>query len=343
MKVISRPKEIADQAIAAIRAAVDADALEALRVEFLGRGSELMAIPRSFGKLPTEERAAAGREFNQARTSIEAALEERARDLERGRLDRLAELEPMDVTFPGTPPAQGRLHVLTKVQRRIESIMESLGYRIEVGPEVETDWYNFEALNLPKGHASRDMQETLFLNQAEDLVLRTHTSPMQIRCMQRYGAPLYVAMPGRVYRRENVDASHGAQFMQLEALAIDSDISVADLKGTVQYFAESLWEEGRKVRFRPNYFPYTEPSFEFDVSCGVCSGRGCPSCGQSGWLETGGCGMVHPNVLRNGGVDPARFRGFAWGFGIERIAMLMYDIHDLRLFYDNDRRFLEQF
>jgi phenylalanyl-tRNA synthetase alpha chain len=235
--------------------------------------------------------------------------------------------------------------VLTTTEREVEAVMESMGYLIEAEwPEVETDWYNFEALNLPKGHASRDMQETLFMSEGEELVLRTHTSPMQIHCMEKYGTPpIYTAMPGRVYRRENVDASHGAQFMQLEALAVDEGITVGDLKGTIQYFSESLWGKDRRVRFRPSFFPYTEPSFEYDVTCGVCGGEGCRSCGGHGWLEAGGCGMVHPTVLRNGGIDPERYSGFAWGFGIERMAMLKYDIHDLRLFYDNDVRFLEQF
>jgi phenylalanyl-tRNA synthetase alpha chain len=341
---MTQPNEIAQRALADIAAARDAEALERLRVQFLGKSSELMAIPKTFGSLPSQDRAAAGRAFNEARKAIEEALLRRTADLERSRIDRLADEERIDITFPGIPPATGRLHVLTAVQREIESVMESMGYRVEEGPEVETDWYNFEALNLARGHASRDMQETLFMSESEDLVLRTHTSPMQIRVMEKYGTPpIYVAMPGRVYRRENVDASHLAQFMQVEALAVDEGITVGDLKGTVQYFSQSLWGEDRRVRFRPSYFPYTEPSFEFDVSCGVCGGKGCRSCGGSGWLEAGGCGMVHPNVLRNGGIDPERYSGFAWGFGIERIAMLKYDIHDLRLFYDNDMRFLEQF
>jgi phenylalanyl-tRNA synthetase alpha chain len=350
-QVVTQPAEIAHRALAAIAEAQDAEALERLRVRFLGKSSELMAIPKTFGSRPPEEKAAAGRAFNEARRAIESALQRRVEELQRSRLDNLGELERIDITFPGAPPGTGRLHVLTRVQREIETVMESMGYRVEEGPEVETDWYNFGALNLARGHASRDMQETLFMSESEDLVLRTHTSPMQIRCMEKYGTPpIYVAMPGRVYRRENVDASHGAQFMQVEALAVDEGITVGDLKGTVQYFSESLWSEDRRVRFRPSFFPYTEPSFEFDVSCGVCGGTGrrgpdgerCRSCGGGGWLEAGGCGMVHPNVLRNGGIDPERYSGFAWGFGIERIAMLKYDIHDLRLFYDNDIRFLEQ-
>jgi phenylalanyl-tRNA synthetase alpha chain len=344
VKVIGRPSEIAERAKAAIAGATNQAGLERLRIEFLGQRSELMAIPKTFGALAKEERSAAGRAFNEARKAIEEALQQRAGQLEDERIANLAELEPIDVTFPGTLPPTGRIHVLTTVRREIETVMETMGYRVEEGPEVETDWYNFEALNLPRGHASRDMQDTFFFNAREDLLLRTHTSPMQIRSMEKYREPpIYVAMPGRCYRRDATDPRHLAQFMQIEALAIDRDITVGDLKGTILYFAQSLWGPERRIQIRPNYFPYTEPSFEFDLSCGVCGGTGCRSCGGSGWLEVGGCGMVHPNVLRNGGIDPQRYTGFAWGFGIERIAMLKHDIDDIRLFYDNDLRFLEQF
>jgi len=233
--------------------------------------------------------------------------------------------------------------VLTRIQREVETVMERMGYHVEDGPEVETDWYNFEALNLPRGHAVRDMQDTFFFTETEDLLLRTHTSPMQIRSMERLQQPpIFVIVPGRTYRRDATDASHLAQFMQMEALAIDEGLTVGDLKGTILYFAQSLWGPERRVRIRPSFFPYTEPSFEFDLSCGVCGGAGCRACGGDGWLEVGGCGMVHPNVLRNGGIDPDRYTGFAWGFGIERIAMLRHDVDDLRLFYENDLRFLEQ-
>jgi len=340
---VSGPAAIAERALAAIAAARNEDELERLRVEFLGTRSELMGIPRSFAALPREERASAGQAFNAAKTAISDALTRRAAELARGRLTDLAATEAVDVTFPGRQPASGRLHVLTRVQREIETVMERMGYHVEIGPEVETDWYNFEALNLAKGHASRDMQDTFFFNESEDLLLRTHTSPMQIRSMERLKEPpIYVIIPGRCYRRDATDPSHLAQFMQVEALAVDEGITVGDLKGTIVYFAQSLWGADRRIRIRPTYFPYTEPSFEFDLSCGVCGGRGCRSCGGDGWLEVGGCGMVHPNVLRNGGIDPERYSGFAWGFGIERIAMLRYDVDDIRLFYENDLRFLEQ-
>jgi len=334
---------MAERALAAIAAARDEDELERLRIEFLGAKSELMSIPRSLASLPREQRASAGQAFNATKTAISNALARRSETLAEARISDLAAAESIDITFPGRPPALGRVHVLTLVQREIETVMETMGYHVEIGPEVETDWYNFEALNLARGHASRDMQETFFFNESEDLLLRTHTSPMQIRSMERLKEPpIYVIMPGRCYRRDATDPSHLAQFMQVEALAVDEGITVGDLKGTILYFAQSLWGADRRIRIRPTYFPYTEPSFEFDLSCGVCGGRGCRSCGGDGWLEVGGCGMVHPNVLRNGGIDPERYTGFAWGFGIERIAMLRYDVDDIRLFYENDLRFVEQ-
>jgi phenylalanyl-tRNA synthetase alpha chain len=340
---VSAPAAIAERALAAIAAARDLEELERLRIQFLGRESELLAIPRTFAALPPEEKAEAGRAFNAARAAISDALSARTGALERIRLADLGETEAIDITFPGIPPAAGRLHVLTRVQRDIETVMESMGYHVELGPEVETDWYNFEALNLARGHAARDMQDTFFFNESEDLLLRTHTSPMQIRSMERLREPpMYVIIPGRCYRRDATDPSHLAQFMQVEALAIDEGITVGDLKGTILFFAQSLWGADRRIRIRPTFFPYTEPSFEFDLSCGVCGGGGCRSCARTGWLEVGGCGMVHPNVLRNGGIDPERWSGFAWGFGIERIAMLRYDVDDIRLFYENDMRFLEQ-
>jgi len=333
-----------DAALRALREARDEKAVEQVTWTFLGRNGHVTGVLRGVGKLPPEERAAAGAAANQVKRALEAAVEERLQELAQARLAEIGETDAIDVTFPGPPLPIGRLHVLTQVQREIETILESIGYHVELGPEVETDWYNFEALNLPKGHASRDVQDTFFLNESEELLLRTHTSSVQIRAMERLKEPpIYAIVPGRTYRRDATDATHLTSFMQLEALAIDEGLTVGDLKGTILYFAQSLWGADRRVRIRPHHFPYTEPSFEFDLSCGVCGGTGCRSCGQDGWLEVGGCGMVHPNVLRNGGIDPDRYSGFAWGFGIERMAMLKYDIEDLRLFYDNDTRFLEQF
>ena len=339
---MTHPAGIAERALAGIRAADGEEELERIRLEYLGSRGKLK-VP-DFSAIPKEERSLAGQAYNAAKRAIQEAIELRTEELAGPRLDDLAETEAIDVTFPGIPPRVGRLNVLTQVQREIEAVMESMGYRVEVGPEVETDWYNFEALNLPKGHASRDMQETFFFNDSEDLLLRTHTSPMQIRSMEKYRVPpIYVAIPGRTYRRDATDPSHLSQFMQVEALAIDEGITVGDLKGTILYFAQSVWGADRRIQVRPSFFPYTEPSLEFDLSCGVCGGAGCRTCGGDGWLEVGGCGMVHPNVLRNGGIDPERYSGFAWGFGIERIAMLKYGVDDIRVLYENDLRFLEQF
>ena len=332
-----------EAALTGLRHARNEAEVEEVRWAYLGHHGHVTNVLRSVGRLPADERRPTGAAANAVKQQITSVAEQRMKEFSQERLADLAETEAIDVTFPGVPPAAGRLHVLTRVQREIETVMETMGYHVELGPEVETDWYNFEALNLARGHAARDMQDTFFFNESEDLLLRTHTSPMQIRSMERLQEPpMYVIIPGRCYRRDATDPSHLAQFMQVEALAIDEGITVGDLKGTILYFAQSMWGADRRIRIRPTYFPYTEPSFEFDLSCGVCGGSGCRSCGRTGWLEVGGCGMVHPNVLRNGGIDPERWTGFAWGFGIERIAMLRYDVDDIRLFYENDMRFLEQ-
>jgi phenylalanyl-tRNA synthetase alpha chain len=336
--------EIRDSGLAAAAQAEGDEALEQVRIQYLGRKGRFSTLTPKLPQLPAEERPRVGELINESKRAIEEAVAARSAQLERARLERLGDTEAIDVTFPGIPPALGHLQVLTLVQREIETVMETLGYHVEIGPDVETDWYNFEALNLPVGHASRDMQDTFFVNASEELLLRTHTSPMQIRAMERLKTPpIYAAIPGRTFRRDATDPSHLSQFMQVEALAIDEGITVGDLKGTILYFAQSLWGADRRIRIRPSFFPYTEPSFEFDLSCGVCGGEGCRTCGGDGWLEVGGCGMIHPNVLRNGGIDSERYSGFAWGFGIERIAMLKYDVDDIRLFYENDLRFLEQF
>ncbi len=342
--MIDEVQGMVDNALQAFASARDASEVEQVRWHFLGHAGRLTSVLKGIGNLPLDQRRPVGSAANKARDTIQAAAEQRIQELRGVRFDALAETEAIDVTFPAPPLRRGHAHVLSQVRRQLEVIFERIGYSVEEGPEIETDWYNFEALNLPKGHASRDVQDSFFLDPGEETVLRTHTSNVQIRGMERIGQPpIYIVAPGRVYRRENLDATHLAGFMQLEGLAVDEGLTVGDLKGTLLYLVQSLFGPQRQVRMRPHHFGYTEPSFEFDTICGRCLGKGCRSCGQEGWLETGGCGMVHPQVLRNGGVDPQRYTGYAWGFGIERIAMLEYDVEDLRLFYENDLRFNRQF
>ena len=342
--MIDRIEELKQAARQAVAGAGSEAELEEIRVEYLGRKGRVTEVLSNLGAVPAAQRPAIGQAGNQAKREIGAAIAERLASLSGERLDALARSEAIDVTFPAPPLHRGHAHVLSQVRHELEVILGRIGYSVEEGPEIETDWYNFEALNLPKGHASRDVQDTFFLDAAEEVVLRTHTSPVQIRGMERIGAPpIYIVAPGRVYRRDNLDATHLPYFMQLEGLAVDEGLTVGDLKGTLLYLVQSLFGAERQVRMRPHHFGYTEPSFEFDTMCGRCLGKGCRSCGYAGWLETGGCGMVHPQVLRNGGIDPEKYSGYAWGFGIERIALLKYDVEDLRLFYENDLRFNHQF
>ncbi len=343
---MSEAARLRDEALEAIaRAATDAD-LESIETEYLGRrdGKISKQLMGRITTLPNAQKGAFGQQVNEAKRAVTDALAARREQHRSARLADIGETEAIDVTFPAPPLERGHTHVLSQVRRELEMIFARIGYTVEEGPEIESDWYNFEALNLPKGHASRDVQDTFFLDEREEIVLRTHTSPVQIRAMQRIGTPpIYIIAPGRVYRRDNLDATHLPYFMQLEGLAVDEGLTVGDLKGTLHYMVQSLFGAERQVRMRPHHFGYTEPSFEFDTMCGRCMGKGCRSCGGQGWLETGGCGMVHPAVLRNGGIDPARYSGYAWGFGIERMALLKYDVEDLRLFYENDLRFNRQF
>ncbi len=324
------------------KARTEAD-LEAIAMEYLGRKSgRISALLSGIGKLEPAEKARVGQAANEAKRAIEAALAMRRAQLESARLADIAETEAIDVTFPGPRLGRGSIHVLTQVRRQIESVLESLGYQVELGPEVETEWYNFEALNLTAGHPARENWDSFYFS--PELLLRAHTSPVQIRAMQRIKEPpIYIITPGRCYRRDAPEATRLPYFSQVEGLAVDKGLTVGDMKGTLLYMIQSLYGKERKVRVRPSYFPFTEPSFEFDVTCGICGGMGCKSCRHKGWLEVGGCGMVHPQVLRNGGIDPTQWNGYAWGFGIERMAMLKHDIDDIRLFYESDLRFLEQF
>ena len=340
---MSDPSGLTKEALAAVAKARTEGELETISLDYLGRKSgQITKLLTGIGRLAPAERAALGQSANEAKRAIEAALANRRAELEGARLADIAETEAIDVTFPGPPLGRGHLHVLTQVQRQIETVLESLGYKVELGPEVETEWYNFEALNISAGHPARENWDSFYFT--PQLLLRAHTSPVQIRAMQRLKEPpIYIITPGRCYRRDAPEATRLPYFSQVEGLAVDRGLTVGDMKGTLLYMIQSLYGNERRVRVRPSYFPFTEPSFEFDVSCGICGGAGCKSCRYKGWLEVGGCGMVHPQVLRNGGIDPEEWNGYAWGFGIERMAMLKHDVEDIRLFYESDLRFLEQF
>jgi phenylalanyl-tRNA synthetase alpha chain len=348
--MIERIAALRAEAEAAIAGASGSAELEELRVRYLGRKAELPNVLRGVGQLAPEERGPTGKAANQARQALEALIAERGEQLAAGELETRLQDDAVDVTLPGTPPQPvGRLHLLTATRREIEDVFLGLGFKIAEGPEVETTYYNFDALNTAPTHPSRGRSDTFYV--ADDVVLRTHTSPMQIRAMEAQPPPLYAIFPGRVYRRDS-DATHTPQFHQIEGLAVDEDITLADLKGTLLAFARAIFGPDREVRLRPHFFPFTEPSVEVDVSCFNCKsghlrgGARCPVCKGTRWLEILGSGMVDPNVfgyVREHGYDPERVQGFAFGMGIERIAMLKHAVPDLRLFYDNDVRFLEQF
>ncbi|HTG13959.1 MAG TPA: phenylalanine--tRNA ligase subunit alpha [Blastocatellia bacterium] len=332
-------RERFEQDLAAVSSAGD---LSALRDKYLGRKSGLIAAEKKrVGSLSADERAGFGRDVNELNAFVEAEMarlgERFASEAETGALER----ERIDITLPGTRPPQGHLHPLTLVRQRLEDVFVSMGYTVEDGPEIETSFYNFDALNIPPGHPARDSADTFYVS--EDLALRSQTSTVQIHAMQRQKPPLRVIAPGRVFRRDTPDPTHNPMFFQLEGLNVDRNITLADLKGTLQKFVEMMFGSNLRTRFRPSYFPFTEPSAEVDFSCYVCNGAGCRVCKFSGWIELGGSGMVHPNVLETVGIDPQEFSGFAFGLGIDRMAGLMYDIDDIRLIFENDIRFLEQF
>jgi len=336
-----RVDAIAREAREAVAAARTAAELEQVRVKYLGRQGALTQLLRSLGALPTAERPQVGAAANDVKREIEALLGERLDAAQATERTRARATSRPDLTLPGRRPPLGAVHPLKRVEDEIIEVFAGLGFSVAEGPEIETDYHNFEALNFPTDHPARDMQDTFFL--PGELLLRTHTSPVQIRTMQARRPPVRVIIPGRVYRRDIADASHSPVFHQVEGLAVDRDISMGDLKGTLELFAREMFGARTKVRLRPSFFPFTEPSAEFDALCFVCGGDGCRVCKHGGWLEVGGSGMVHPNVLRNVGYDPEEVTGWAFGMGIERIAMLRYGIDDLRLFFDNDVRFLRQF
>lgn len=335
-------RELRRAAVAELTAAANLDELGEIRVKYLGKKGSLTAILRGVGGLSAEERPKVGQLVNELRAELEGLIEARTEALKQAALATRIAAERIDVTLPGRRPAVGHKHPLTLTLERIKSVFMRMGFDVAEGPEIEKDYYNFEALNLPADHPARDMQDTFYIT--GDILLRTHTSPVQVRTMQGVPAnsPVRVIAPGKVYRCD-YDATHSPVFHQVEGLVIDKGISFADLKGTLELFAKEIFGSDVKLRFRPSFFPFTEPSAEVDISCVMCAGKGCRTCKGTGWLEILGSGMVHPRVLELSGFDPEQVSGFAFGMGVERVAMLVYGIDDLRLFYDNDLRFLAQF
>jgi phenylalanyl-tRNA synthetase alpha chain len=350
MSIETRITELQREGEEAIAGSQTTTALEDVRVQFLGRKAELPNLLRGVAELPPEQRGAVGKAANEVRKALEAQIDAKAGDLAVGELNTRLEQDRVDVTLPADPlPAVGRLHLITRTRREIEDVFIGLGFNVAEGPEVETVYYNFDALNHDATHPARAWTDTFYLS--DDVLLRTHTSPMQIRAMEQQKPPIYIIVPGRVYRRDS-DVTHTPQFHQIEGLAVDEGITLTDLKGTLLEFARAIFGPEREIRLRPHFFPFTEPSVEVDVSCFNCNGgitadgERCGICKGTGWLEILGSGMVDPNVLlhvKDNGYDPESVQGFAFGMGIERIAMLKHGVSDLRLFYDNDIRFLEQF
>ena len=324
-----------------LSAVKDSQQLDEIRVKYLGKKGELTAILKQMGSLSPEERPKIGQLANEVRTSIENKISEKLEQIKALETQKRLESEAIDVTLPGKKSELGYYHPLTKVLREIEEIFVGMGFEIVDGPEVEYDHYNFELLNIPKGHPARDTQDTFYIT--DNILLRTQTSPVQIRTMEQKKPPIRIISPGRVYRSDAVDATHSPLFHQIEGLVVDKGITMSDLKGTLEIFVKRLYGEDSKVRFRPHHFPFTEPSAETDICCFECGGKGCHLCKGEGWIEILGCGMVHPKVLENCGIDPEVYSGFAFGLGLERIVMRRYNITDLRLLYENDTRFLKQF
>lgn len=339
----TRLSEIKQAALAQLAEVNDGQHLQELRVRFLGKKGALTEILRGMGSLSAEERPVVGQQVNEVREAIESALDRRQSELEQAEVAAKLASQQIDVTLPGRLPAVGTMHPLARIIEEAEDIFLGMGFEVAEGPEVELDKYNFEMMNFPKGHPARDMQDSFYIT--EEIMLRTHTSPVQARTMlSKAGkAPIKVICPGIVYRRDDDDATHSHQFTQIEGLVVDKGIRMSDLKGTLLSFARQMFGENQQIRLRPSFFPFTEPSVEVDIQCVMCHGEGCRMCKQTGWIEILGAGMVHPNVLRMGGYDPEEVSGFAFGMGVERIALLKYGIDDIRNFYVNDARFLRQF
>jgi phenylalanyl-tRNA synthetase alpha chain len=329
------------RAVSAIEGAASPAALEAARVEFLGRKGALATIGKEMGKLAPEERAAVGRLLNAVKQALESRFEARRGAFDRAALDARLAAEWLDVTLPAPGVRPGKLHPLTRIQQELEALFVSLGFAVVDGPEVETEWHNFDALNIPPTHPARDMQDTFWLDGGH--LLRTHTSPVQVRAMEKFGPPLRMIAPGRVFRNEELDASHEHTFYQLEGMMVDRDVSVAHMLYFMKGLLAAIFEREVTVRLRPGYFPFVEPGFELDIECLLCGGAGCAVCKQSGWVELLPCGLVHPNVLRAAGIDAEEWNGFAFGLGLTRLVMMRYAIDDIRLLAGGDLRFLSQF
>lgn len=335
--------ELKEEALAKVADATTIKELQDVRVAYLGKKGPITEVLRGMGKLSAEERPIVGQYANDVRNEIAIHVEKKQEELKKQEIEKKLAEETIDITLPGRPVRTGSHHPLTAIVEEIEDLFIGMGYQIAEGPEVEKDYYNFEALNLPKDHPARDMQDSFYIT--EDILLRTHTSPVQARTMESHKGkgPVKVICPGKVYRRDTDDATHSHQFTQIEGLVVDENIRMSDLKGTLRLFAKKLFGEEREIRLRPSFFPFTEPSVEMDISCFKCGGGGCNICKGTGWIEILGAGMVHPNVLEMSGFDSKKYTGFAFGMGPERIAMLKYGIEDIRHFYQNDIRFLKQF
>ncbi len=332
--------ELITAANAAVANSADLAALDKVRVHYLGKSGVLTDLLKQLGSLPAEQRREAGQVINTAKQAVQAALDARKQQLESADLDAQLRAEALDITLPGRGQDSGGLHPITRTLKRIEELFAGLGFEVAEGPEIEDDYHNFEALNIPESHPARAMHDTFYFD--AHTLLRTHTSPVQIRVMESRPPPLRIIAPGRVYRCDS-DVTHSPMFHQVEGLMIDESVTFADLKGILHDFLQNFFEKDLQVRLRPSYFPFTEPSAEVDMSCVICGAKGCRVCKNTGWLEVLGCGMVHPNVLKHVNIDAERYTGCAFGMGIERLAMLRYGVNDLRLFFDNDLRFLQQF
>ena len=336
-------EQIRAEALAALVGAKDAQELDGLRVKYLGKKGELTAVLKMMGSLSAEERPVMGQLANEVREALTEALSQRQKAIEQAALNQRLEAEKLDVTIPGKRPELGHKHPMSIALDELKEIFIGMGFQVAEGPEIELAEYNFTKLNTEEGHPAREWGDTFYIKEDSSLLLRTQTSPMQVRVMEKQNPPIRIIAPGRVYRKDEVDATHSPMFHQVEGLVIDKGVTMADLKGTLNAFVEALYGKGTKTRFRPHHFPFTEPSCEMDVQCHKCGGVGCPTCKGEGWIELLGAGMIHPRVLEMSGIDPNEYSGWAFGIGLERTAMRRFKIADLRLIFENDVRFLEQF